>query len=71
MTHALQIVIPCFNEFDGLSALLTDCETVISDSQNRIGFVIVNNGSIDRSQSDYQVFFREIVGIQYLQLDNN
>jgi glycosyltransferase involved in cell wall biosynthesis len=71
MTYSLQIVIPCFNEFDGLSALLVDCETVISSSQNRIGFVIVNNGSFDRSQSDYQIFFKKIAGIQYLQLEDN
>ena len=71
MTYSLQIVIPCFNEFDGLSALLNDCETVIRASQGRIGFVIVNNGSIDRLQSDYQVFFRDIVGVQYLHLEDN
>jgi glycosyltransferase involved in cell wall biosynthesis len=71
MSHSVQIVIPCFNEFEGLSALLTECKTIISSSQNRIGFVIVNNGSYDRAQSDYQFSFKEIVGIQYLQLEGN
>ena len=71
MTYSVQIVIPCFNEFDSLSVLLTDCEAVISASQNRIGFLIVNNGSFDRLQSDYEIFFKKFDGIQFLQLEDN
>ena len=45
-----QIVIPCFNESDGLLDLIDECLTVVELSNNSLGFILVNNGSEDGSK---------------------
>ena len=53
-----QIVIPCFNEADGLLNLIDECLAVVELSNNSLGFILVNNGSKDGSQQ----IFNEVVG---------
>jgi glycosyltransferase involved in cell wall biosynthesis len=42
-----EIVIPCYNEAESLQRLFDECVHVVETSKNSIGFIIVNNGSID------------------------
>ena len=42
----LSIVIPCYNEYESLSALIK----ILSNLDNRINFVIIENGSTDGSE---------------------
>lgn len=42
----LSIVIPCYNEYESLSALIR----ILSNLDNRINFVIIENGSTDGSE---------------------
>lgn len=53
-----QIVIPCFNEADGLSNLIAECLEVIQLSKGVLGFILVNNGSQDSSK----LIFGEVNG---------
>ena len=53
-----QIVIPCFNELDGLLNLIDECLGVVKLSNNSLGFILVNNGSKDGSQQ----IFNEVIG---------
>ena len=53
-----QIVIPCFNESDGLLNLIDECRAVIELSSHSLGFILVNNGSIDGSD----LIFNEVIG---------
>lgn len=54
----VQIVIPCFNESDGLLILINECLSVIELSNNSLGFILVNNGSEDGSKQ----IFDELIG---------
>ena len=42
----LSIVIPCYNEYESLSALIK----ILSNLDNRINFLIIENGSTDESK---------------------
>jgi glycosyltransferase involved in cell wall biosynthesis len=53
-----QIVIPCFNESDGLLNLINECLAVAELSNNTLGFILVNNGSKDGSEQ----IFNEVIG---------
>ena len=53
-----QIVIPCFNEADGLLNLIDECLAVVELSNDSLGFILVNNGSKDGSQQ----IFNEVIG---------
>ena len=57
MIHT-QIVIPCFNEIDGLLNLISECLGVVELSNNSLGFILVNNGSKDGSEQ----IFNEVMG---------
>ena len=57
MIHT-QIVIPCFNESDGLLNLIDECLAVVELSNGSLGFILVNNGSKDGSEQ----IFTEITG---------
>ena len=57
MIHT-QIIIPCFNESDGLLNLIDECRAVIELSNNSLGFILVNNGSDDGSEQ----IFDEVIG---------
>lgn len=57
MIHT-QIVIPCFNESDGLLNLIDECLSVVELSNNSLGFILVNNGSKDGSKQ----IFDEVLG---------
>ena len=45
----LEIVIPCYNEEKNLERLWVECISVIKESNQEIAFVIVDNGSTDKS----------------------
>ena len=53
-----QIVIPCFNELDGLLNLIDECLEVVESSNSSLGFILVNNGSKDGSEQ----IFNEVIG---------
>jgi glycosyltransferase involved in cell wall biosynthesis len=53
-----QIIIPCFNELDGLLNLIDECLEVIELSNSSLGFILVNNGSKDGSEQ----IFNEVIG---------
>jgi glycosyltransferase involved in cell wall biosynthesis len=57
MIHT-QIVIPCFNESDGLLNLIDECLAVVELSSSSLGFILVNNGSEDGSER----IFNEVIG---------
>ena len=57
MIHT-QIVIPCFNESDGLLNLIDECLAVVELSNSSLGFILVNNGSKDGSEQ----IFNEVIG---------
>jgi glycosyltransferase involved in cell wall biosynthesis len=49
MIHA-EIVIPCFDEELGLFDLIQECIAVIDTSNRELGFILVDNGSKDRTK---------------------
>lgn len=51
-----QIVIPCFNEVESLHNLFRECVRVIDLSDSTLGFILVNNGSMDGSEFIFQTF---------------
>ena len=53
-----QIVIPCFNESDGLLNLIEECLAVVKLSNSSLGFILVDNGSKDGSEQ----IFNEVIG---------
>ena len=53
-----QIVIPCFNESDGLLNLIEECLAVVELSNSSLGFILVDNGSKDGSEQ----IFNEVIG---------
>jgi glycosyltransferase involved in cell wall biosynthesis len=46
MTFA-EIVIPCYNESNNINLLFNECKKVIAESNFKIKFIIVDNGSTD------------------------
>ena len=66
-----QIVIPCFNELDGLLDLIDECRTVIQSSNNSLGFILVNNGSKDGSHLIFSEVRGKYPNIQIVDLPEN
>ena len=66
-----QIVIPCFNESDGLLNLIEECRIVIESSDNSIGFILVNNGSRDASDLLFSEMRGKYPNIQIVDLPEN
>ncbi|CAN1484255.1 WcaA Glycosyltransferases involved in cell wall biogenesis [Candidatus Nanopelagicaceae bacterium] len=53
-----EIVIPCFDEESGLPELIQECISVINASNHELGFILVDNGSKDRTRE----FLLKLVG---------
>ena len=66
-----QIVIPCFNEADGLSNLIDECLEVIRLSKGELGFILVNNGSKDSSNSIFEEINGKFPNIRIVELLEN
>ena len=45
----LEVVIPCYNEEKNLEPLWWKCLEVVKESKEEIAFIIVDNGSSDKS----------------------
>jgi glycosyltransferase involved in cell wall biosynthesis len=66
-----QIVIPCFNESDGLLNLIDECRSVIDSSVGSIGFILVDNGSKDGSNLIFRSLNGRYPNIEILTLAEN
>ena len=44
-----EIVIPCFNEAKNVENLVRQCREVTALSDSQLGFILVNNGSSDKT----------------------
>jgi len=66
-----QIVIPCFNESDGLLDLIEECLTVVELSNNSLGFILVNNGSEDGSNQIFDEVSGKYPNIEIVNLPIN
>jgi|688.fasta_scaffold357760_2 glycosyltransferase involved in cell wall biosynthesis len=66
-----QIVIPCFNELDGLLSLIDECLRVVELSSNSLGFILVNNGSNDGSEQIFNGVIGQYPNIEIVNLPVN
>jgi glycosyltransferase involved in cell wall biosynthesis len=66
-----QIVIPCFNEADGLDNLIDECLEVIQLSKGALGFILVNNGSKDSSKLIFEELHDKYPNITIVELPEN
>jgi len=66
-----QIVIPCFDESEGLLKLIDECRTVINKSEYSIGFILVDNGSKDGSKAIFNSLQGKYTNIEIVSLPVN
>jgi glycosyltransferase involved in cell wall biosynthesis len=66
-----QIVIPCFNESEGLLDLIDECRTVIDSSDYSLGFILVDNGSKDGSKEIFKSLQGKYANIETVSLPEN
>ena len=66
-----QIVIPCFNESEGLLNLIDECRSVIDSSAGSIGFILVDNGSKDGSNLIFSSLKGKYPNIEILTMAEN
>jgi glycosyltransferase involved in cell wall biosynthesis len=66
-----QIVIPCFNESEGLLDLINECRAVIDSSDDSLGFILVDNGSKDGSNLIFSSLQGKYSNIQIVSLAEN
>jgi glycosyltransferase involved in cell wall biosynthesis len=66
-----QIVIPCFNESEGLLNLIDECLMVIAASDYSLGFILVDNGSKDGSKPIFSSIQGEYANIEIVSLAEN
>ena len=66
-----EIVIPCFNEEKNLESLFEQCKLNSIASDSTIRFVIVENGSTDRSVEIIDNFRKNDSSIRFVMLDKN
>ena len=74
MSHEIfttQVVIPCYNEGPNLSKLISDCISVSELSQNRVSFILVNNGSTDNTKEIFSQSGVERNRVTFLNLETN
>lgn len=69
-TTKLTIVIPSFNEADGLSDLVQKLSSIL-EIESRVEFIIVNNGSTDGTQSVLASLLNGKSGIRAVHLSEN
>jgi polyisoprenyl-phosphate glycosyltransferase len=65
----VEIVIPCYNEFENLPHLLDEAKQVVEISNFQINFILVNNGSSDQTENFFQL--AQIDGIRFLSTKTN
>lgn len=70
MIHT-QIVIPCFNESEGLLNLIDECLSVVESSNNTLGFILVDNGSKDGSKQIFDEVSGKYPNIEIVNLPIN
>jgi glycosyltransferase involved in cell wall biosynthesis len=66
-----EIIIPCFNEEKNLESLFEQCKLSSSASGSTIRFVIVENGSTDRSVEIIDSFRKQDSSIRFVMLNKN
>jgi glycosyltransferase involved in cell wall biosynthesis len=66
-----QIVIPCFNESEGLLDLIDECHMVIDSSDYSLGFILVDNGSKDGSKAIFKSLQGKYANIEVVSLPKN
>jgi glycosyltransferase involved in cell wall biosynthesis len=66
-----QIVIPCFNESEGLLDLIDECRKVIDSSDYSLGFILVDNGSKDGSKAIFKSLEGKYANIEIVSLPEN
>ena len=66
-----EIVIPCFNEAKNIENLILQCREVIALSGSNLGFIIVNNGSYDKTHEVLASLIKSDEAIKYLLLAEN
>lgn len=70
MTRA-EIVIPCYNEYENLEELYAECCRVVLLSRGLINFILVNNGSTDRTSDFFEKNQKSEFGVQFVSVGSN
>lgn len=65
----VEIVVPCYNEFENIPNLIAKAKEIVELSDSKINFILVNNGSIDNTQSLFGS--QKTSGIRYLTSPKN
>jgi glycosyltransferase involved in cell wall biosynthesis len=61
-----EIVIPCFNEAGNLMGLIDECHKTILESNGRLSFILVDNGSTDSTNKIFSENNFESKGIRFV-----
>jgi glycosyltransferase involved in cell wall biosynthesis len=67
----LEIVIPCYNEEKNLEPLWQKCLEVVKDSKEAIAFIIVDNGSSDKSWELMEQYAERNLNIRFISVQPN
>ena len=65
------IVIPCFNEAATLPTLLSKCSEVVARSDQKLEFIIVDNGSTDETSQIIDKMIMSSPGCHSIRVDTN
>ena len=66
-----EIIIPCFNEFENLEELFAECCRIVMLSNGTISFILVNNGSTDRTTDFFDARKKSDNGVQFVSIASN
>jgi len=66
-----EIVIPCYNEFENIEELYAECCRIVTLSNGSIGFILVNNGSTDRTSDFFEEKKKSNLGVRFISIASN
>ncbi len=66
-----EVIIPCFNEAKNIESLVRQCREVTALSDSQLGFILVNNGSSDKTHEVLTNLIQADEAIKYLPLAAN
>jgi glycosyltransferase involved in cell wall biosynthesis len=67
----LEVVIPCYNEEKNLEPLWWKCNEVVEESREEIAFIIVDNGSSDKSWELMKNYAEQNSNIRFISVQPN
>jgi glycosyltransferase involved in cell wall biosynthesis len=70
MTRA-EIVIPCFNETENLVRLYAECRQIVANSEGKICFILVDNGSNDTTSEFVSSHQNSAPGVRFVSITPN